>query len=81
MVEGELYKQIHEKVRYAQGVSYAFGVKPIIEEAQKEFPVKYFYDAWEIPETKAQSEKQLCKVIAWYQKWFGSPVNSEVVKQ
>jgi len=51
----------------------------ILNEAKAEFPIKYAYNAWEIPETHKQVEKELCKVLAWYQKHFGKPTDSLAV--
>ena len=68
MTEGKLYEETDNFIPYNMNERFK---KEVLDAAKAEFQIKYEYDAWEIPETNAQKEKALCKVLAWYQKYFG----------
>lgn len=66
----------HERMVLGDSV-FTFDVRNALDAAKESFPVKYAYDAWEMPETNKQKEKMICEILKWYQQQFGPPTTKE----
>jgi hypothetical protein len=67
MRKGELYKKLEE-------YSYKDDVRDAVNTVKNDFPIKYVYDAWEMPETNKDKENKICEVLQWFLKYFGTPI-------
>lgn len=66
----ELENKIKQKIKDGEGrVSFAFGIKPILDEAKAEFPD---INTWSKGDSYEDAEqKYLDAVEAWFKKWLG----------